>query len=782
MMFGIGYITKGIEPCTKALFYEAIRSRHVKETCAAIERLERRLTAATDDRERGYCADSISRAKKSLPCITPMATFKDNKRSVRNAIPSGLNMVDIDHVENPRALWEAISKKSLPYSVCLVHVTPSTHGLRIIFVQPEGKGIAEAQADMARAMEVEYDGVTKDLARCSFLVPEEYIRYINEEELWPLTCPTRPLPSPPHKGEGVDSNDANEEKPPVSEKHEQEEVTTPLPLWEGQGGGSGRSAVGSSSFRGIPFPEIISSILYATGYDATPMEGERNNALYLLARNLRYICDFNTEQVMAVLPDWGLPHTEVRTTVESAVKSVRRQTMPEQLARIINILGKQYMTLGKQYGNKAWDYLVDAQGIIGEFVRLQPDYLKNACYLACMASFATLLTRLRGKGMNGDVLAPNFMVTISAPQASGKSFMMKVYEQICAPIAREDERQRKIMKEIEKQNRRNANNPDYEEKEFKGAIRLLPSNTSNRILIERMDKAQKQHLMMVAPEIDSMTKAEKAGKWSEKSDVYRLAYDNDRWGTDYASENSYNAVVNIYLNLLFSGTPAAMSRFFNDIENGLITRFLFCDLPDTFGMKRPQRLFMDEETRIRVDHELQHYYELMQSSCDEKGEIWIDTRQMVADVALLYDEKQRRAYLVNQLDPSRDLARRRYADYAVKMMMIETYLNDGIYTEDIRDRVIGIIDYCTEQLLALHGDAINKSLMDSSDAHEQAKGRGMRKDLLEGLPDEFTRKEFEENAVSLGYSIHSVTKCLTRLIDGAIIERTQQGQYRQLKG
>lgn len=758
MMFGIGYITKEIRPCTKALFYEAVRSRHVKETCAVIARLEKRLAEARDEGDRRYCTDSIAQAKRSLPCITPMATFRDNRRSVKNAIQSGLNMVDVDHVENPRALWEAISKKSLPYKVCLAHVTPSTHGLRIIFVQPAGKGIAEAQADMARAMDVEYDGVTKDLARCSFLVCEEYILYINEE-LWNVTCP---LPSTSHKEEVADGNVVQKEpaaSPVDSNSLNREEDAT---------------------FKGIPYSEIIAAVLYAAGYDVRPMEGERNNALYLLARNLRYICDFNTEHVMAVLPDWGLPCSEVRTTVESAVKSVRRQTMPEQLAKIINALSKQYMTLGEQYGDKAWDYIVDAQGIIGEFVNLQPRYLKNACYLACMASFATLLTRLRGKGMNGDVLAPNFMVTISAPQASGKSFMVKVFEQICAPIAREDERQRKIMKDIDRQNRRNAGNADYEEKEFRGAIRLLPSNTSNRILIERMDKADKQHLMIVAPEIDSMTKAEKAGKWSEKSDVYRLAYDNDRWGTDYASENSYNAVVNLYLNLLFSGTPAAMSRFFNDIENGLITRFLFCDLPDTFGMKRPQRKFMDEETRIRVDGELQNLYELMQNSCDENGEIWIDTRQMVEDVGELYDERQRRVYLLNQLDPSRDLARRRYADYAVKMMMIETYLNGGVYTEEIRDRVIGMIDYCTEQILALHGDAINRSLLESCEAHEQAKVRSRKKNLLESLPDTFSRRDFEQHAVAQGYSINSVTRCLMRLVQGAIIERTEHGLYRKI--
>jgi hypothetical protein len=197
-------------------------------------------------------------------------------------------------------------------------------------------------------------------------------------------------------------------------------------------------------------------------------------------------------------------------------------------------------------------------------------------------------------------------------------------------------------------------------------------------------------------------------------------------------------------------------------------------------MKRPQRKFMDEETRIRVDGELQNLYELMQNSCDENGEIWIDTRQMVVDVGELYDERQRRVYLLNQLDPSRDLARRRYADYAVKMMMIETYLNGGVYTEEIRDRVIGMIDYCTEQILALHGDAINRSLLESCEAHEQAKVRSRKKNLLESLPDTFSRRDFEQHAVAQGYSINSVTRCLMRLVQGAIIERTEHGEYRKI--
>ena len=789
-MFGIGYVNKKVEPCTKDLLYEAINSKSVADTCALIKRMVNKMEQSTDLKSRKWCEMRIAQAKKTLPVITPLAYFKDNRRCVGNAIQSGLNMLDIDHVDDPRGLWENIKGKCTA-EVLVVHVTPSTRGLRIIFRQPD-KSIEEAQADLARELGVTYDGVTKDLARCSFLVPRDYFIVLEEEKLFGAPLP-RPLPQ--MGGEVANGATLPQSVPQMGAPLPRPlpQMGAPLPRPLPQMGGEtdvplpqsvpqmgGETVSFPSAFKNIPYSDIIELLLTHAGYDVTPTEGERNNALYMLARNLRYVCDFDTQFIISVLPDWGLAPAEIKSTVESAIKSVRMATMPNVLTQIIQNAQRRAEIQNAEMFRTAFDYNVSEEGLIGEFVKNQPTYLKNAAYLTAMTCFGTLLTRLRGYGPDGRVLAPNFMLTVSAPQATGKSFMKRIMNQILEPIKEEDETQRKKMAEIEKENRRNRDKEDYEEKEFEGVIRLLPTNTSNRVLLERMDKAKGQHLMIFAEEIDSITKSEKSGKWSEKSDIYRLAYDNSEWGQDYASENSYHAVVPLYLNLMFSGTPAAVSRFFNDIENGLITRFMFCNLPDTFGQKRPKIGIMDEDTRKRISEKVHTLYKRMQNVGTEDGLHWMDTTKMCEDADEYYDEVQRRMYLCNQDDVCRDLARRRYCNYVVTMMMVETYLNDGVYTESIRDRVIAVVNLITEQLIANYGDEINKSLNDSVERQQVSKARSKRFDVLEQLPDRFTSQEYREALVECGGASTSCGTYLKRLVAGGVVKLVEYGIYEKV--
>lgn len=756
-MFGIGFVNKKITPCSKADFQAAITSKAVYETCNLIARLEKRMAETTDEKRQKWCENRISQAKRTLPCITPMATFRNDVRKVEFAVPSGLNMLDIDHVDNPRQLWEDIKVKC-PYQVGLVHITPSTHGLRIIFPQPEGKSIADAQAELARALSVAYDGVTKDLARCSFLVPEDYIISVNYKLLFS-----------DERKDNVNSKPQNTETKTPSQENANEQVDAEL----------GRREY-PTSFKGVAYSEIIDEILAHTGYDTTPSVGERNTALYVLARNLRYCCDFDSDFIISLLPDWGLPPSEVRNTVDSAVKSIRTTLMPRVLSKIVEQKQKATVRDSELYKSPFECEIVE-EGIIGEFVKTQPLYLKVAAYLTAMTCFGTLLTRLRGHGPDGNIIAPNFMLAVSAPQASGKSFMKRIANQVLKPVKDEDSRQRAKMKEIERENRRNKDKEDYEEKEFEGAIRILPSNTSNRILLERMDKAKGQHCIIMAEEIDSITKAEKSGKWSEKSDIYRLAFDNSEWGQDYASENSYHAVVPLYLNLLFSGTPAAVARFFADVENGLVTRFLFCDLPDTYGQKRPKIIKWDDDAFKFVEERCHHYWEVMQNVGTEDGLIWMNTEQMNEDVTNMYDEVQRFKYLYDQDNVARDLARRRYATLAVEMMMVETYLNDGVYTESIRDRVISVINYCSEQLIANYGEALNKSLNESVEKQQEAVRVSRKQLTLDALPDTFTTKEFINAAAVYNGNKNCAEVMLSRLVKGGVVEVVERGIYRKVK-
>ena len=217
-----------VQTCTPELLHRAMRSSKVKMVCA-------QLVDALESKLRGeVCNDDYEEMKKKLksqlPILTPHATFRNGRRKNDEAIPSGLSIYDIDHIPNPRGYWEE-KKKVLagkllggtkfsggvlaeagsesggtkvsgdlqsPAScgqarnvlsvldlIVLVHVTPSTQGLRLVFVIPEGMDIAMAQRWMSQQLEdSEYDTVVKDLARPSFLVPEEYLLYINEEELF----------------------------------------------------------------------------------------------------------------------------------------------------------------------------------------------------------------------------------------------------------------------------------------------------------------------------------------------------------------------------------------------------------------------------------------------------------------------------------------------------------------------------------------------------------------------------------------------------------------------
>ena len=176
-----------VQTCTPELLHRAMRSSKVKMVCA-------QLVDALECKLRGeVCNDDYEEMKKKLksqlPILTPHATFRNGRRKNDEAIPSGLSIYDIDHIPNPRGYWEEKKKvledKKILNLIVLVHVTPSTQGLRLVFVIPEGMDIAMAQRWMSQQLEdSEYDTVVKDLARPSFLVPEEYLLYINEEELF----------------------------------------------------------------------------------------------------------------------------------------------------------------------------------------------------------------------------------------------------------------------------------------------------------------------------------------------------------------------------------------------------------------------------------------------------------------------------------------------------------------------------------------------------------------------------------------------------------------------
>ena len=190
-MFGISQSvrSRAVLTCTPQLFHQATQSALVKDVCAQIE-------DALERKRRGeICQEDYdtmkTQLKSRLPIATFHATFSNGRRLNADAIPSGLSIYDKDHIPDPRGYWEEkreelrVKNPTVLERILLAHVTPSTEGLRLVFVIPEGMDLAAAQRWMSEQLEdADYDTCVKDLARPSFIVPEDYILYINEEELF----------------------------------------------------------------------------------------------------------------------------------------------------------------------------------------------------------------------------------------------------------------------------------------------------------------------------------------------------------------------------------------------------------------------------------------------------------------------------------------------------------------------------------------------------------------------------------------------------------------------
>ncbi len=113
--------------CTPEIWNQLIDSPEVSNICRRISALD---PTAEDYNDRKQAL------KRRLPIIIPhAASFANGKRISADAIPSGLAMLDVDHVDNPREWFEKNVQCQISNlksnKIYLVAITASGHGLRI---------------------------------------------------------------------------------------------------------------------------------------------------------------------------------------------------------------------------------------------------------------------------------------------------------------------------------------------------------------------------------------------------------------------------------------------------------------------------------------------------------------------------------------------------------------------------------------------------------------------------------------------------------------------------
>lgn len=733
--------------------------------------------------------DELSRLKRQLPVITPHACRFDNDgtRKSTNAIPSGLVMLDIDHIDDPREFYAehilpALSPNSpiasspdIPLSggneggLYFVAITPSGHGLRIIAERNVGESIPDAQLRIASACNIsEYDGVTTDLARASFLMPWSYVLYCeplgldfeNEDHFHKITA-TCQVPAVPTA--------ANPASSPLTCSEASYSSQSERPI------GGTPSYSEASTYRGLPYSDIVSQLLIAIGNCGGAEIGERNTVYFTLASYMRYICDFNPDLLLRVLPDFGLSVQERRQVISSAIGRPRKSQIPLTLQSAIAICEKEQeanslpFREGLGLGCKSIDLPLPELPRLLRLIckRLPADY-QPAMIIAALPVLGTLATRIRFEYLDRQEHSLSFFSCITAPAASGKSFIRKPLDLLLTPINEQDAIERE-KEQVYKEKMRASKNSKNQPEDPHACPRNNGVAISIAKLLQLLTYAEGKHLIGIGEEMDTLVKSERAGVWSQKSDIYRLAFDNAEYGQAYMSDTSFNAHIRVYYNLLLTGTPNSMKRFFKDLENGLATRVCFAQLPDTSFTEIP--IFApysaaDKAEIIRWARQLDA--EDGTISCPKVGSV----------IANWLERKRQQA--IDADSHAMDTLRRRAAVIGFRAGMLCFLLENRKYTKIVGDFAEWVAEYVFRNQMELWGEQMELEL---SGALELISGeRGSAASLLALLPQEFTAADLIKLRARKGQSVKTsaISMVLNRWRTNHRIEKISDTTWRKL--
>ena len=645
--------------------------------------------------------------KKELPVWLPLAeSFTNGTRKAEDAVPSGLFFLDIDEKGLTEELWGKVWDENLIEECRIVYFAESAGGGTHIWAwRTPGLTIEEDIQKLASRLGVSYDSHVTDLARCCFMVSEQYVKLLDPAIFEPLSEEQKKLYE-------VSLDSAPTE---VVNQTEPSEVSE------------------SQNYKGIPYEKIVQALLWKLGYGDAPAEGERNTALYTMARYMRFICDFNEQKLFQILPHWGLADHEVMSTIKSAVGSTRPSDIPSQMKEVLSFLGASTEG-GDEDSDESLCAPVEKElpGILQDLSDHAPEEFREATLMAAMPMLGTLATSIRAKYRDGKLNSPSFIVDIEAPQATGKSFVDNEFELLMDPIIKQDEVewQKEIAYSLAKKNGEEAENPCSQ-------IRIIEPNIGVSAFLERALYAKGKHLFTYAPEIETVLKNNKGGAWTEKNDLFRLAYDNKPWGQHRISKDSFSGKVTLYYNMVMCGTPNKCRAFFADAESGLVSRVTPVQLPDMTGAKMPHFKEWSKEEEEKVKR---------QCLClmDEEGEVDLP---LINKAIEEWDESKRQEYL-QTLRYSLDVLRRRAALNGFRAGIIAYLLEGRKETERAIKFAVWYAERCLHYQLLIYGDKIDA--LHNGALINNAPKSNMR--YLDALPKEFTKEDLVNLRLTNGES------------------------------
>ena len=751
----------------------------------------------TDEEKLERWANSL---KESLPCLifgardfdeVPMKKNPEKrmKRRVLAGIHlSGLFMFDVDHVDNPREIFEQTQQEGFPWEVVFAHVTSSGQGLRLVCkARVEIGNIADNQIALAKELDVKPDLSCIDASRISYAPMREDVYYLNEEELLnyyneefdKMYCEAyRKGSTEPTKAQTRKESNENE----TLENDEERDI----------------------NYHGVSYAKICEAWQAAQG--GAPTTGDRHRTMLQLALDLRYICDNNPANVDWALRQCGFVQDIIRERGEGEVRAVadtaceRRmyKDIPKRMQGVLESVGirsGEPATAQRPVATVDVPYEQFAQ-------RLEP--LLSAPYAeACRgvsrknwlgavfasgAMYCTLLSRCWYRHYDGALQRMNPQVLIIGHPASGKSFAKHLDDQIMCSMREQDEVVRLAETRYKQEQKKRGTSSKAQKQdalvEPEGMIRYLPTKTSNNIFFRRLKRAKEMvegqqlplHLYMFDSELDSSISAQSGGAWIGKHDLELKAFHNELSGVDYANGDSINDILPVYWNSVTTGTNVSLHKKFTlrNINDGLCSRVAIF-LMERANFRMVGKNLVDNKTNealkawgykmeklhgeLPLQRLVDHVYDLCELSAQEAE---------AADDLVLDYLRKRAVFYATWFTVPRIVARE--YDKFVKTGKLEITDDDLKFSTLMYDAVIWFQDYFFGQMLQDSWDNAEREYVPRRKNSKNA-------DAYRDLPETFTMKDV---MAVLDIEDNPARQQCNRWLKHGFVERVKQGKYKKI--
>ena len=755
---------------------------------------------------RGYDESEITDKKTKEPKKGPW-------RKQKHVRLSGLVAIDIDHVDDARAIFERWQKEvdMQALRIYFVYITPRG-GLRVIFRCEASRGnLIDNQLWMCERLGVEPDASCKDASRGSFLTSDENFLYDNLKQMYEDEPDEAFIAK--YEPEYRAGNSSATQSGAVADKS------------AGSGPAPVEAVAGQAvqvKWRGYDVQAIIDA-RYA---EKLPCEADKNRHAesLKLASDLLIMLDGDKQLVQGIVErqSWvkeiiAERDENVGQTVESAASRMAEKekkyasSLPGKamLEAVRKCCGRSYQEILKgsqEAGDAEQSIFLRLEAWGSEIEKLFDVYpcLREICRGLQMGAYpAALFTGAAFLGTDmtrcwyhhyhrpEDMRRLNYCVYIIGDPGSGKSFAGRLMKLLAAPIIASDKLSNDAINRYKEELKaRQTSSKEQKKEPLKQPdviVRCHGPRTANGVFIEDMNKAvdfvgdQELHLHMLTfdAELDSNMSASKGGQWIDKSTMELKAFHNEEDSQQYKNVDSVTGPFDVFWNYIYTGTPVALHKkvTLNNFGSGLATRLACIPFPPAEEMMA-----------------LRKY-----SQADQQGDTllktWAYRLDRVAGELPLWplvehtwhwtDSKMDRAAFNNDKADEMLLKRCAYYGICISAPFIDMRHwgereQTGTYTIDDTDLalcdLVLDIHYRTQHFY--YGELARNYFDEQQKDATLFRRRTTRYELcFQQLPTEFTTEQFAQT-FNFANS-RSAAKALNRLLEDKAVERTKRGEYRK---